>query len=414
MGSYRDSLNKDLNIKIKPGSALYNMEKSLIDVLVVMHDRGLKVDEDRLKKELSLLSEELIYVSNELYTEAGEEFGISSRKDIPRIFKKLQIPDPPIKTKKGAISYSAESLVYIKEYKFVRNLMKARHLQSVIGASEDIYRNIKSGHVYPEFLPIGKDNTSRIYTTKPSVNQTPREIRKAIIPESGYKFWLLDWSGAEIYYLAKLAGQEDLTIAYESGIDIHRFVASRILGINFKDLSDELREVSKVITFSVVYGSEGDAAARAMKVTREQGVEWVQLFLKEFPKIKIYMDFLVEEARRTGCAITWLGRVRHLTKIRSNDLRVVREGERQAINTPIQSGVADLLKWGMIRIFNKHPDLKLSFVVFDSFLLQVPVSYEIEVLQSRLEQLFKFKKDNLVISFNFKLKEGYSWGDMMG
>jgi len=413
MKDYEKKLQDDLDSKIKKDESIYGLEKALIPVLVRMRERGLLIDQKRLDKEMGDLETEFDKLSTELCEEVGYDFRVNSGKDLALVWETLQLPAPGLTTAKGAVSYAEPSLKYIKDNPFVEKLIVARHIKAVISAHKDIERNRIDNELHSEFLPLGKDGGSRIYTTKPSVNQTPKELRRAIVPRPGFKFWYLDWSGAEIYHLAKRADQLDLVEIYESGGDLHRYISAKILGLIPEEITPEQREISKIVTFSIVYGSEGDAAARATMVERDEAVGWVQSFYIAFPQIKEFMDFQVLLAREEGCAYTWLGRKRKLWKIRHHSSSVQREGERQAMNTPIQNGVADLLKWAMIRIDKNLPELELVFVVFDSFLIEVPIELEMEDYVDRLKEVSHFKHKGEEQVFNFEIKEGYSWGDLM-
>ncbi len=186
-----------------------------------------------------------------------------------------------------------------------------------------------------------------VHNTKdPSVNQWPWEVRSSIIPVEGKKFVFFDWSGAELYLAAKWAKCEPLTSRYEAGEDLHRFIASKILGREIT--TNEEREISKVVSFATIYGSEGDSVARALRIDRGKGVFYVQKFLAEFPEIATLRAKIIAYAKKTGYTKTRLGRYRKLPGIHSSNNREVDKAARQSFNTAIQGGVADFMKLGVI------------------------------------------------------------------
>ena len=94
------------------------------------------------------------------------------------------------------------------------------------------------------------------------------------------------------------------------------------------------------------------------------------------PKIKDFIDGLVEEARKTGYAVTLFGRRRPIPELSSNNFMQRSFGERIAMNSPIQGTAADLIKLAMIRVenaLNQHyPQAKLLLQVHDELIFEVP------------------------------------------
>lgn len=404
-------LEEVLRAKLQNGmERVYTLECGLIPVLVGMRVRGLRVDKERLKIEQESLRRKLEVEKRWLFEEVGEGFKLGTRKLAP-YFEKLGIPLPTLRTAKGGqVSFSAEALNQLPEFEFITRLIEARHLEDVISSEKDLFDNIDGDRLRPEFRPLNYSGSARIYTTRPSVNSLPEELRRSIVPSSGCKFWDIDWIGAELIYLAHQASEEELIEYYEQGGDIHKLVASKLLGVEVDDITEEQREISKIVSFSIVFGSEGHAASRAAKVSITEAREWVAKFYETFPKIKNFMDVAVRVAEKTGRCKTWLGRTRVLYKIWSKDSQEVEEGKRQAQNTPVQNGVADLQKWAMVRITKSLPEAKLVFTVFDSFLLEVGEELKIEDFQERLEEIFTFTHKGKTVKFRFKIKECSSWG----
>ena len=391
---------------------IYKMEIALLPFLVQSRRVGLRVDLDRLRKSMDNLQDKFQQTMQELWEEVGFEFDINTRRVAP-ILEAAKVEAPVVYTKTGSRSYSAEVLNQITDSPFITKFLEARHLSSVLSSQKDIYENIDSaGVLHPEFRPINYSGSARIYSTRPSANQMPVEIRQAVIPREGKKFWYLDWSAAEIMYLAYMAGEKELVEYYEKGGDIHKYIYSRMVGITPEEVTDEDRKISKVVTFSIIYGSGGHAASRVAGVSIGRAMEWVQIFFDSFPKINNYMKGVVEKAEKVGVVYTWMGRRRVLRNLFSLDKQVKEEGKRQAANTPIQNGVADLLKWSMIRIGKRLPSLQILFVVFDSFLIEVDEAIKVEDYQKQLEEIFTFEKDGQKVKFRFDIKEGASWGDL--
>lgn len=392
---------------------IYKLELSVLPVLVNMRFRGLRVDMPALGKGMEKLEESFNNKMKSLWDQAGFEFDVNTRKMAP-VMEAVGVEVPVVLTEKGKQSYAMPVLEQVTDSEFVSTLIEARHISSVISSKSDVYDNIdKNGVLHPEFRQINYSGSARIYTSKPSANQMPAEIRCAVVPKEGKKFWYIDWKGAEIIYLAYLSNEMELIKWYEAGGDIHRFVIGKMLKKDPLEVTDEERKISKVVTFSIIFGSAGHAASRAAKVSVSQAMEWVSLFYNSFPRIDSYMRQLVISAEKKGAVYTWLGRKRVLYKLFSKDESIKNEGRRQAKNTPVQNGVADLQKWALIRIAKSLPKLDLVFTVFDSFLLEVEESLNKEDYIEDFKRIFTFVKEGKIVKFDFEIKEGYNWGSFM-
>lgn len=391
----------------------YRVELNLVPVLAEMTVEGIPFNSERFIEVGKEISDRLEKLYAKMVKMCGREFTTSSKDIKPILFDVFKLEEPPIRTKGGALSLSKEALSFLDHHEWVRDLMELKHLSSVLssGRNADYNPVLIEGLAHPEFRPLNVSGSARIYTSDPAVNQLPTEFRDAIQPQEGYKFLYVDWSGAELILLAYLANEKSILNVYKQGGDVHRYVTGKILGIPTADVNPEQREISKIVTFSIVYGSTGGAASRAMQISYEEAAKFVDKFLDQFPAIKKYRAKLVSDSRKSGTAKTFLGRTRKIPQILSHIGKVRAAGERQAMNTPIQNGVADLQKIALRRLWRYLPEnCRTVFTVFDSFLIQVPISTTIDEMMPILKRVFRFLTKDFDLTFNFEVKEGYSFG----
>ena len=137
--------------------------------------------------------------------------------------------------------------------------------------------------IHPEYKIVGFDGTSRVYSGNPSLSQIPKILRHAILPHEGKKFLYADLKAAEVYILVKWAKCESLIDAYEAGQDLYTFIAQKVL--NKESIDSNERDTMKVVVLSILYGSEGSSAARALHITEEEAKALVDKFMLAFPEI---------------------------------------------------------------------------------------------------------------------------------
>lgn len=368
--------------------------------------RGMVVDTVKYSELMFKTADEVDRLDVEFQSTLPRHAKAGSAKDLQRLlFLDLGLPETPVRTGTGAPSVSAEALNYlVGTHPCIQPLMDLKHAQSVLSGSKKLPEFLgEDSKVHPEFKQIGEDGTSRVYTTKPSANQYPRELRECIVPEPGKKFLYFDWSAAELILAAYWAGCTDLLEAYQTE-DLHRYVASRVL--KKSDISKEERNKVKVVVFSTLFGSEGDAAARSLMIPLVEAQGYVQEFFRQFQEIAALKTKIETLCEKTAYTHTIYGRPRKLPKIRSYDPKMKGHALRQAFNTAIQGSVADLLKIATAKT-RSYADrgIEFSIGVFDSLLMQVPETMTEEEYIPIIDKLSTFGD----LKLKYKYAEGMSW-----
>lgn len=385
----------------------YKVDLFALPVFSDSRTRGIGVDTQKYNKLMSDIETEIADLEQDFHNKAGRPAKAGSSRDLQRLlFLDLGLPETPVKTQTGAPSVNEEALRYLEDkHPCVPALIALKHKLSVQSGSKKMPTFLyDDNRLHPEFRQIGEDATSRVYTTKPSANQYPMELRDCLIADEGHKLLYFDWSAAELYLSAYWAKDEELLKWYQEGDTIKK-IASRIL--NREDVSEEERAKVKVVIYSSLYGSEGAAAARRLRVPQEETEKIIADFFKAFPKIAELKTQIEKRAQETHYTHTIIGRPRHLTKMRSEPgSRDYKHATRQAFNTAIQSSVADMMKIATGRT-TRYSDKGVKFVitVFDSMFLQVPESMTNEDIEGMVAELSTFKD----LKFKFKYSTGHTW-----
>ena len=341
----------------------WNIEMPLVRVLADMELNGVCLDTEALQDTSKIFTERMKQYEQEIYNEAGEEFNISSPKQVGDIlFGKLQIMDKPKKTKTGQYVTSEEVLQSLESKSpIVRNILNFRGMKKLLSTYIDALPkliNPRTGHIHTSFNQA-LTATGRLSSSDPNLQNIPvrtddgKEIRKCFIPEEGCLFFSADYSQIELRIMAHLSEDENMMEAFREGHDIHRATAAKIWHVDIDKVTDAQRKKAKQANFGIIYGITTYGLAQRMDIPNGEAKELIEGYFRTFPKVQAYMEHAKEVARAKGYAETLFHRRRYLADINSRNATVRGFAERNAINAPIQGTEADIIKVAMVRIWER-------------------------------------------------------------
>ena len=341
----------------------WNIEMPLVRVLAYMELNGVCLDTEALQDTSKIFNERMREYEQEIYKEAGEEFNISSPKQVGDIlFGKLQIMDKPKKTKTGQYVTSEEVLQSLENKSpILRNILNYRGIKKLLSTYIDALPkliNPRTGHIHTSFNQA-LTATGRLSSSDPNLQNIPvrtddgKEIRKCFIPEEGCLFFSADYSQIELRIMAHLSEDENMMEAFREGHDIHRATAAKIWHEDIDKVTDAQRKKAKQANFGIIYGITTYGLAQRMDISNAEAKDLIQDYFRTFPKVQAYMEHAKEVARAKGYAETLFHRRRYLADINSRNATVRGFAERNAINAPIQGTEADIIKVAMVRIWER-------------------------------------------------------------
>ncbi len=372
------------------------MEMPLLYVLHEMEKNGIRISARDLKEYGDRLAVGIDERMKSIYEQAGEEFNINSPKQLGVIlFEKLQLPYGK-KTKTG-YSTAAEVLEKLApEYPIVSEILEYRQLTKLKSTYADGLAAFiqKDGRIHGNFNQT-ITATGRISSTEPNLQNIPirmelgRQIRKVFIPKDGYCFVDADYSQIELRLLAHMSGDETLIEAYQSDKDIHRITASQVFNIPFEEVTEQERRNAKAVNFGIVYGISSFGLSQDLSISVKEAANYMEHYFKTYPRIKTYLDGLVESAKENGYAQTLYERRRPMPELTSGNFMQRSFGERVAMNAPIQGSAADIMKLAMIGVYKRLKkekcQSKLLVQVHDELLIETKMD-EVDLVKRILQE----------------------------
>jgi DNA polymerase-1 len=385
----RDQLIEKLKAK-KLYEYYRDFEEPLFPIIKHMEKVGILVDQDQLEKQKKHVKGIIEGLEQEIYKIAGKEFLISSPKQLGEVlYDDLKIlEDSKNKIKKtstGARTTNADMLEKLKdEHEIIPKILEWREAAKIYGTYLEPMNDYihGDGRIHPRFVQAGAA-TGRFSCENPNMQNLPTKselgqaVKKIFITQPGYKFLSFDYSQIDLRAAAMLSQDPNLLKIFESKTDVHRGVAATVLHKDEKDVTDEERRKAKAINFGILYGMGVSALKEAMHTDRKEAQEFYDNYKNTFSVLMEYLEKVKEDAKRTGYTVTYFGRHRDIPMIRSQIPFVRAQGDRMAINAPMQGTSADIIKLGMINVWNEFQEyiqkdeLRMLLQIHDELVFEV-------------------------------------------
>lgn len=397
-------LKNVLEPKLKEVGAVelfHNIEMPLVPILADMEYTGVKLDTKALDEVRLTFNERMLQLEKEIYELAGQEFNISSPRQVGDIlFGKLQIIDKAKKTKTGQYQTSEEVLQQLSsKHPIVEKILTYRGLKKLIGTYVDALPkliNPRTGHIHTSFNQC-VTTTGRLSSSDPNLQNIPvrgedgKEIRKTIIPEEGQEFFSADYSQIELRVMASMSGDENMIEAFTSDADIHAATSAKIFHKPIEEVTKDERAKAKRANFGIIYGISVFGLAQNMGIDRAEAKALIDGYFETFPGVQQFMEDSKKRVAEKGYAETLYHRRRYLPDINSHNGTVRAVAERNAINAPIQGTAADIIKIAMIRIYERFKKenirSKMILQVHDELNFSVLPEEKFHVKQIVLEEM---------------------------
>ncbi len=395
-----------------------DVEMPLTRTLASMENEGIICRRDELAKYGASLNARIDELTELIYSEAGEQFNINSPRQLGTIlFEKMHLAGGK-KTKTG---YSTAADVLEKlapDYPIVANVLEYRTLAKLKSTYADGLAAFirEDGKIHTTFNQT-VTATGRLSSADPNLQNIPmreelgRLIRKCFYPEEGCVFVDADYSQIELRILAHMSGDEKLIEAYREAKDIHRITASQVFHTPFDEVTDLQRRNAKAVNFGIVYGISSFGLSQGLSISRREAQDYINQYFKTYPKIKAFLDGLVESAKEKGYAVSLFGRIRPIPELKSKNFMQRSFGERAAMNSPIQGTAADIMKIAMNRVYarlrREVPEARLILQIHDELLVEAPED-QAECVQTILTEEMKHAAD-LKVTLETDCHIGRNW-----
>ena len=373
----------------------FEVEEPMIAVLADIEMAGVRIDTGALAVYAVELNRKLGELEAAIRTEAGEaNLNINSARQLGEVlFAKMRIAEKPKMTKTKQFCTDEDYLQsFARKHRIVDLILEYRGVKKLLSTYVEALPqlvNRTTGRIHTSFNQA-VTATGRLSSTNPNLQNIPvrddmgRRIRKAFIPSDDDHLLLsADYSQVELRLMAHLSGDESLIAAFEHGEDIHTATAAKLFNKSLEEVTSEERRRAKTANFGIIYGISAFGLSQRLEIPRKEAKEIIDGYFASYPKVKEYMDNVVEKAKEEGFVSTIFGRRRYLNDISSHNAVARGLAERNAVNAPIQGSAADIMKIAMINVHRRFAAEGIRSRV----ILQVHDELVVDMLRSEQERV---------------------------
>lgn len=333
------------------------VEKPLLSLVREMGENGITLDKNKLAKMSEELHARVNIIEKKIHELAGAEFNVASPKQLGDVlYDKLNLGGKIKKTKTGQKSTNVSELEKIKdEHEIIPLILEFRELSKLLSTYIDALPTFvkEDGRIHAHFVQTGT-GTGRFSCEDPNLQNLPvkselgQKVREAFIASKGKVLLSCDYAQIDLRAAAILSHDPNLVEIFEKNIDVHTGTAARVFGVSEKDVTPDMRRKAKAINFGILYGMGVTALKEGMGVERKEAQEFYDQYKKTFSRLMDYLEEVKAFAWKYGYTETVLGRRREVPLLKSPLPFLRAQGERIAINAPIQGTSADVIKLATI------------------------------------------------------------------
>lgn len=384
-------------------TSLYSeIEMPLTEILYRMEETGIVCDKDILSEISAEIKKNMDTETSTIYEIAGKEFNLNSPKQLGEVlYDDLGLPTGKKRSTAAEVLEKLNGIHPIIEHILAyRKLMKIYSTYAE-GLQKYIYKDGRIHTIYNQCAT----QTGRLSSSEPNLqnisvrDEQGKIIRKAFLPSKDHVLISSDYHQIELRMLAHMADEDSLIEAFNEDIDIHTKTAMDVFGISQEEVDSDKRRKAKTVNFGIVYGISDFGLAEQLGISRKEASEFIASYYRSYPKIKSYMDSLVQFCEENGYVVTLCNRRRDIPEIKDKNRMIKEFGKRAAMNAPIQGSAADLIKLAMIRIDKAMKEAGVR----SQMILQVHDELIFDVPKDEIEQMQKIINDGMTHAMKLKV-----------
>ena len=401
----------------------HEIELPLAGVLADMESEGVAIDVPYLKDMQDELGGQLATLESQIEELAGQKFNINAPQQLAKVlFEDLRLPVG--KRTKTGYSTDADTLEALRDkHDIIPAILEHRQLSKLKSTYVDALPQLVdplSGRVHTSFGQASTA-TGRLSSSNPNLMNIPirtelgQRIRRAFkAGRPDHVMVSADYAQIELRIAAHLSGDPKLLDAFKAGQDIHTATAAAVFKVPIETVDPSQRRLAKIANFGSIYGQGEYGLSQQLGITGDMAREFLGQYWATYSKLREFLDDLRRKAREEGFVVSATGRRRAIPDLRSPNFQLRSAAERMAINFPMQSLAADIIKIAMVRLHREieadQIEGRMLLQVHDELLFEVPRA-ELDQFAEKVPRIMTGAYE-LETGIEVEMKAGANWADM--
>ncbi|XP_052845480.1 DNA polymerase theta [Drosophila gunungcola] len=387
---------------------------------------GFPAKQQRLQRLFQQMVAVMKKLEVKIYEQHGSRFNLGSTQAVAKVLGLHRKPNGRVTTSRQVLEKldSPISLLILGHRKLggllaksIQPLLKCCQADRIHGQSISYTATGRISMTEPNLQNVAKD-----FALKVGPDAINISCRSAFAPQDEGRCLLsADYCQLEMRILAHLSQDKALLEVMNSPQDLFTAIAARWNRIDESEVSEPIRNGTKQICYGIVYGMGIRSLAESLKCQEQEAQMVCEQFHQAYKGIREYTQKVVKFARNNGYVETIMGRRRYLDHINSPEEQMKNQAERQAINSTIQGGAADIAKTAILKMEKNmaryrgklglgEQSVNLVMHLHDELIFEVPADKAkkiAKVLSLTMENCVK-----LSVPLKVRLKIGRSWGEL--
>jgi DNA polymerase-1 len=328
---------------------------ALTETCVRMELRGIIIDLEALDRAQEAFAQIEAELTAKIEALAGHSFNINSGQQLGTVlFEELKLPI--VSHTKTGWSTAIEALERIENaHPIVPLVIRWRLLRRlrdfwVIALRKTIAGD---GRVHSRSHPA-RSFSGHLVNTNPDLSRVPgrtpemQMIRRSFVAPPGCLLMSVDFNQLGLHVLAHLTKDPALVEPLRARKDMHRLTAMAVLDKPADQITDEERQLGKVINFATFAGQGPSALALQLGVSAADAKEYIARFDRHYALVRAFQDEQLRLARERGYIVTIAGRHWPIGGLESLDSHDRSYAERLARRATHEGSVSDVARRALL------------------------------------------------------------------
>jgi len=237
--------NQDVDLKRQGNLEAYERQRKIIEPLVYMQERGIRVDVEGMKKMGEDYAQKIDETTDQLRKAVGYDINPNSPKQLADYFYSKR-GLPAYRKRGGGVTTDDTALKRLTR-KGIGEATLVRQIREYTKAHSNYLNTEKvdaDGRIRCSYNPAGTrfsriSSSENIFGTGMNMQNWPHTLLRFLLFDEGYVGYTVDLSQAENRQVAYIGQVIKMIDAFETGKDVHRLTASMLFMKPYDEISDE-------------------------------------------------------------------------------------------------------------------------------------------------------------------------------